>query len=114
MPKKIEIDLEKIKELHAQGLSDREIGEKLGGCSATIRTRRIQLGLAPGRRGPRASTSTNVRKPGIAKATRKTAKIAIKNNGEAVTLCLTGAALDAIWRGLQIETKARLIELLTE
>jgi hypothetical protein len=54
MSAKIEIDLEKVKALHAEGLLDKEIGEKLGSSGATIANRRNLLGLpVVGRGGPR-------------------------------------------------------------
>ena len=38
---------QQLKELHEQGLNDREIGEKLGAHKSTVSVRRWKLGLEP-------------------------------------------------------------------
>ena len=58
MPKRIEIDLEKLRTLNAQGKSDLEIAKLLGCSGVTVGARRHALGLpASGRRGQRKSNS---------------------------------------------------------
>lgn len=108
MPKKIEIDTEKSKALHAQNLSDREIGKKLGVSGATIRVNRIHLDLPPGKRGPRALGSSS-------KPARRTAKQARPTDGGGrATIQVDEVFLDGIWADLDIEGKANLISKLSE
>ena len=102
MPKKIEIDIEKLKALHAQRLSDREIGERLGCSAATARTNRVALGLgpgAPGRRGRRPS----------GKASKAGGQVG-RHSRERATVHLSTAALDHLWDDLDLDVKAEWIE----
>jgi hypothetical protein len=111
MSTKVAIDEKKLRELHAQGLSDRAIGEKLGVSGATILTRRRALGLAPGKRGRRAvsGNGTKPRRAPQPKLHRKAAKPAANGDG-VVTLCLSEAAIDGLWNGLSLEVKGEWIE----
>lgn len=116
MSKKIEIDMEKLKALHAQHLSDRAIGERLGVSGATILVRRHQLGLPPGARGRRG--------PGRGQAAKspsagKRSKIASaggdfqrwRKAGVAgtATIHLSPTGLDRLWNALSLETKTDCI-----
>jgi hypothetical protein len=91
MPVGRNIDRDKIRELHAQGLSDREIAEKLG-CSATnVTYHRHKFGLpAIGRRGPRKSKGNGTVGDAMARISRRS---------RAVALAKAGAHVDSRLRG---------------
>jgi len=111
MPKKIEIDIEKLKTLHAQRLSDREIGERLGCSAATARTNRVALGLgpgAPGRRGHRPSGKAS--KAGGRAVRHPESRVSSRESRETATIHLSTAALDALWNDLDLDVKAEWIE----
>jgi len=111
MPKKIEIDSEKLKALHAQGLSDREIGERLGCSAATARLNRVALVLgpgAPGRRGHRASGKAS--KPGRSAARHPESRVSSRESRETATIHLSAAGLDRLWNDLELDVKAECIE----
>jgi len=108
MPNKIEIDVEKLKALHAQRLSDREIGERLGCSAATARLNRVALGLgpgAPGRRGHRPSG-----KAGGRAARHPESRVSSRKSRETATIHLSAAALDRLWDDLDLDVKAEWIE----
>ena len=108
MPKKIEIDIEKLKALHAQGLSDREIGEKLGCSGVTIGVNRRALGLPRGRPGPRPAGEG--RKPCQMRPARLGTRAKQKPDAATVTVRLSAAALDRLWNDLALDVKAECIE----
>jgi len=108
VPKKIEINSEKLKALHAQGLSDREIGEKLGCSAGTILTNRNALGLPAGKRGPRPAGEG--RKPRQMRPARLGARAKQKPDAATVTVHLSAAALDRLWNDLALDVKAECIE----
>ena len=118
VPKKIEINSEKLKALHAQGLSDREIGERLGCSAATARVNRVALGLgpgAPGRRGHRASGKAS--KPGGGAARHRESlprgqagRLSSRHSRDTATIHLSAAALDRLWNDLALDVKAECIE----
>lgn len=123
MPKKIQIDIEKLKALHAQKLSDRAIGERLGVSAATILVRRNQLGLppgAPGHRGrgrgqgapmklirARAAPRSEIASAGGDFQRRGKAGAPMKLIG--ATIHLSPAGLDRLWNALSLETKTDCI-----
>ena len=111
MPKKIEIDVEKLKVLHAQRLSDREIGERLGCSAGTARLNRVALGLgpgAPGRRGHRPSGKAS--KAGGRPARHPESRVSSRESRETATIHLSAAALDHLWDDLDLDVKAEWIE----
>ena len=109
MPKKIEIDSEKLKALHAQGLSDEKIGEKLGCSGVTIGVKRRVLGLPGGRPGRKPSGKTSEPGGGAARRSPRAAANPPVVSGTA-TIHLSAAGLDRLWAALSLETKAELIE----
>jgi hypothetical protein len=75
MARKITIDPEQLKELHAQGLTDKEIGAQLGCAAPTICQRRKHLGLESNRR--KKAQRSNA----ISGLSRKAAKIEARVEG---------------------------------
>jgi len=64
MPRKMEIDENELRRLHAQGLADGAIGAQLGCAASTIHLRRKRLGLpSNGGRRPSGSVGTTRRVP---------------------------------------------------
>jgi hypothetical protein len=134
MPKKIEIDGEKLKALHAQGLCDREIGERFGCSAVTIGTARNKLGLPKGRPGRRPSGNSGnlaAKRSEIASAggnfqrrpespiagpdrsgpseSRNRTRVSSRESRETATLHLSAAALDRLWEALSLEMKVDCI-----
>jgi transposase len=107
------IDQEAFSRDYNAGVANKELeanyGIGLNGVSYWAR----KFGLKMRRR---AAQPRGGRPPGKSKGEKPQREAALPNpkpNGDAVTLCLTSEALDAIWAGFSIETKARLIEALT-
>lgn len=116
MPKKIEIDMEKLKALHAQHLSDRAIGERLGISTAAILVRRHQLGLPPGapghrgqRRGQAAKSPSAAQRSQIASAGGDFQRWRKAGVAGTATIHLSPAGLDRLWNALSLETKTYCI-----
>lgn len=116
MPAKIEIDTEKLKALHAQALSDRAIGERLGVSAATILVRRNQLGLPPGApghrgrgRGQDAKSASAAKRSEIASAGRDFQRRRKAGAAGTATIHLSAAGLDRLWAALSLEFKADCI-----
>jgi len=120
MPKKIEIDLAKLKQLHAQGLCDREIAQELGGVKAsTIRLRRNGLGLPTvGRRGRRPGvtgvTRSQIASTGGNLQRRRKGHTSPAADVGRVTLLVDEVFLDGIWAALDLAEKAALVNRLCE
>jgi len=108
MPVKIEIDLEKLKELHREGLTDGKIGKQLGCSPATARGARINLGLKSNWGSGKAKTLRRT----IKTVHRQAAMI--ERGLEAVTILATEEFCNSIWATLPLETKARLINTLSQ
>lgn len=122
MPKKIEIDTEKLKALHAQGLTDGAIGERLGVSAGTIFLRRNQLGLPAGHRGPGRGPGVKSARAAQPAMAGKRSEIAsaggdFQRRGKAgtpmkligATIHLSPAGLDRLWNALSLEMKAHCI-----
>jgi hypothetical protein len=115
MPKKIEIDLEKLRILHSQGLCDREIGERLGCAGSTARKKRVDLGLAsvnprgrrPSGKGSKPATATNP--PAARPLNRQPA-----DGPGRITIQVDEVFLDGIWPRLDLVKKAQLINRFCE
>jgi len=107
MPKKIEIDIERFKKLHFQGLLGKAMAKEFGCSVSSVCKYRKQLGLKPNRgRG-----QTSVKAGEVARSGRDPARQAARASaGGTVTVRLSNAALDAIWKALSLEVKAEAIE----
>lgn len=81
MAHRIEIDETKLRELHAQGLSDLAIGKKLGVSTATARNKRLALGLAAQHRGNNPSGKNSGHVPRPAKLSRSIGTKTAPNGG---------------------------------
>jgi len=91
MSAKIAIDENKLRELHAQGLSDREIAEKFGCSAAGVLYARRKLGLAAiGKRGPRKSKGNGTVGDAMARIDRKRRNAALAKAGAHVDSRLRG------------------------
>ena len=132
MSAKITIDDNELGRLHAQGLSDRAIGEKLGCSGATIGANRKRLGLTPGAkygpRGPRKSNGNGTVGEAMARISRKRDSVALakagahldsrlrgndKNgDGEKVSIQLNESMVNYLWGTLPLAKRARAIEFL--
>jgi len=106
---------EKVRELWNKGLTDRQISEQLDMANSVAVYHRKKLGLPPnpGRNVPHDGGAVGRDRETHTVPHRKQPKPA-KHEAprETVSISLTAEALDAIWNGLSIETKARLIERL--
>jgi len=124
MPKKIEIDLVVLKRDYEQGLRWPELEKKHGARKAALIKRLKAAGASMRGRGewprsamagnghkPRSAASSSLRKRGSTVGPRLRGDD--KTGASVVTLCLTEAALDALWSGLALDKKAQLIESLT-
>lgn len=65
----VDIDENELRRLHAEGLGDAEIAQRLGVAHRTLARRRSNLGLAPNHTGPRRRARAANRPP--AKSTKQ-------------------------------------------
>jgi hypothetical protein len=95
------IDLEKVRELHGQGLNDREIGEKLGCSGGGVFLVRRKLGLVKiGKCGPRKSKGNGTVGDAMARLGRGDRQLsALGRKPRAVALAKAGAHVDSRLRG---------------
>jgi hypothetical protein len=105
MPRRIEIDIEKLKELHSQGLSDVAIAAKLGCSGVTIGKYRRELGLTPGAKsGPHSGNGSSPRP----KVKRKAASEENTPPSNLVTISVTEERLDRWWAALDLNEKGKV------
>lgn len=120
MPAKNRIDLEAFRRDYEAGTPNKDLETKygLGSNSVPYWARKagakMRHGAAhpQGGRPPGSRNNRKARTRPLRKLQREPAEMAPEFDDGVVTLCLTGHALDAIWAGLPIEKKARLIEAL--
>jgi hypothetical protein len=108
MPKIIEIDDAKLRQLHGQGLRDNAIGKEFGCSAVTICHHRKVLGLKANWGGGRGSG--NARKAGGSAARHPESRVSSREARETATIHLSGAALDRLWNDLDLDVKAEWIE----
>lgn len=115
LPKRIEIDEDRLTHLHAEGKSDSEIAKELGCSAGTILYHRKTLGLAANsRKGrKRAVPSTAIVPAGrmLPVPLRKRGNSA---NGGLIAIHVSERVLDFIWSGLPPATKGDLLNGLEE
>jgi hypothetical protein len=115
MGRKGGIDEDEFRKLYAEGLTDRQIGEKVGMTPAAVAYHRRRLGLkAIHRWDPKDKASEPIKakagkpiKPGVTLEESK-------QNGNGALVSVRVEALDAIWAGLEPEDKACLVNHLIE
>jgi hypothetical protein len=120
MARKISIDLQELKALHASGLNDQDLAEKLKCDVAVIGYHRRKLKLHAN--GWRREKKTGIQ-PQRAKVANEGGKfrratqaraVEAPTNGAGKTVQVRVEVLDAMWAGLDPEDKARLVNHLIE
>lgn len=125
MSRRSTIDDANVKALHAQGLNDREISERLDCGQNVIAQHRKKLGLtAIGRHGSREKAAPHVQQinarakaasaGGEFKRVHTPAAPQVSGNGSGALVSVRVEVLDAMWAGLEPEDKARLVNHLIE
>ena len=110
MAKRKNIDQEKLKTLHGQGLPDRKIGEQLGCSAPTICNYRKVLGLKPNRIGKGARKLESA----ITARHHVEARITLRMEEDAPTIIASAVLCDAIWDSLSLARKAALLSHLAD
>ena len=110
----VSFDVELLKKLYAEGLSDRLIGERLGGLHAScVLYHRHKLGLRATAAGGRPKKAQGPRRAGVAMpavdADVPEPGAPLKMEGR-VPVKLSGDVLDAIWARFSLREKGQMIE----
>jgi hypothetical protein len=116
---KSNIDVEKVKALHGQGLTDKAIAARLGCKQPAISYQRAKAGLAPNKRPGASAASKGARpssKPRRAHPAPDPPSEGLRapkpGNGTSNFVLIRVELLDAMWAQLEPEEKARLLNRL--
>lgn len=116
MERKGTIDFEKVRELHAKGLSDGEIGEQLGCSTGGVLYARKRLGLpAIGKRGPRKSKGNGTVGDAMARLRDRADRRGLGVSRGGSFLSAEAAAdltslLEINWRGFTLQEKVCAVD----
>ena len=113
MPAKKEIDLNAFKADYETGMPGKELEKKYGLGTNTTTFYAHKAGATMRRRRRPSGNGSKAGSRPLRKLQRKAAKLAVGQDGAVVTIRVTGQMLDGIWNGLDIQSKAILIDALT-
>ena len=127
MPARKGIDLEKLKQLHGQGMGSTAIGREVGISGGTVKYHLDKLGLKANPRGgtgaarqwggkpaPAATRSAIASAGGDFKPRRKAGASRPADGAGRVTLSVDETFLDTVWVALDLAKKAQLINRFCE